>query len=393
MAIRKLFLIDGIYGAGKTQLIDFLNKSRVNCNIVKKYTTRDQLEENRKFELESVSEDEFDRHHRFALGQEQENQDGKRFYWYKYRKSDSSPCGYLRYGVYRHEILDSIMKYENSFLIVRSVELIKKLVEDFGDVALVIPVFVHTDIGVDIDKMHKAGKNNEEIEVRLKEIEETWDDYKANGSGVDTPYKWIINNDMDLSYFNGRISALIERYDKKREREDMLYIKSHERYHLGELFGTPNKSLLEKKLETYPFEKNVFLMMYYGGEKDTLQYASQKQKFDFIKDELERAGYNCVRADEPEWDITGDITNPLMALMCCKYGIALFDEVGKYNNNVIFELSRMLNQRKETLILKHRSLEAIPFDIMQELYTPYTNEMEWKNIIDTWINKLPRIPS
>lgn len=142
---------------------------------------------------------------------------------------------------------------------------------------------------------------------------------------------------------------------------------------------------MEERLEKYSYEKNVFLMMKFRNENARL-YA-------YIKTTLEKQGLNCVRADNPEWDITRNTYNPIAALYCCKFGIALFDEPepkNEYSANVAYELGVMHNQLKECLVLRHTSLVSAPFDLVKELYVDYSDNLELENIITDWIGKLPR---
>ena len=116
--------------------------------------------------------------------------------------------------------------------------------------------------------------------------------------------------------------------------------------------------------------------------------AGNKPFYDHIKKELRNAGYNCVRADEPEWNITNDAYNPLAVLYCCKYGLALFDEPeegANYSPNVMYELGVMHNQGKNCLILRHKTLPVSPFDIMAKLHSEYTRDSEFENIFNRWL--------
>src|SRR6266478_182937 len=91
------------------------------------------------------------------------------------------------------------------------------------------------------------------------------------------------------------------------------------------------RSLLEKQLAKFPFEKNVFLMLRFRDANKPLS--------DFIIETLSDAGLNGVRADDDDWSITKDVYNPIAVLYCCKYGIALLDEPEAhqaYNPNVIY---------------------------------------------------------
>src|SRR5205807_4426068 len=107
------------------------------------------------------------------------------------------------------------------------------------------------------------------------------------------------------------------------------------------------RSDIDRQITNFPFESNVFLMMRF---KET-----NKALSDFIIEILESAGLKGVRADDPAWNITKNVYNPIAVLYCCKYGIALFDEAEPgqaYNPNVIYELAMMQCLTRECLILR-----------------------------------------
>jgi hypothetical protein len=140
---------------------------------------------------------------------------------------------------------------------------------------------------------------------------------------------------------------------------------------------------IQRQIKKYPFEKNVFLMMRFRSENKALS--------DFIIETLSGAGLKGVRADQPEWNITGNVYNPIAVLYCCKYGIALFDEAETnqaYNPNVIYELGIMHCLRRECLILRNDSLPAIPFDLIKDLYMPYKGELAVRTNIQLWLKKI-----
>ena len=137
---------------------------------------------------------------------------------------------------------------------------------------------------------------------------------------------------------------------------------------------------IERRFEKFPFERNVFLMMRFRRGNKALS--------DFIIDNLSKAGLNGVRADQPDWNITRDVYNPIAVLYCCKYGIALFDKPETdqaYNPNVIYELGIMHSLDRECLILRNDSLPAIPFDLIKNLYMPYRGKLAVQTNIQRWL--------
>jgi hypothetical protein len=142
------------------------------------------------------------------------------------------------------------------------------------------------------------------------------------------------------------------------------------------------RSEIERQIERFPFEKNVFLMMRFRD--------SNKALSDFIIETLKTAGLNGVRADHADWNITNNVYNPVAVLYCCKYGIALFDEAEAnqaYNSNVIYELGVMHCLGRECLILRNDSLPTVPFDLIKDLYMPYKGELAVRTNVQRWFQR------
>lgn len=143
------------------------------------------------------------------------------------------------------------------------------------------------------------------------------------------------------------------------------------------------KAQMQEQLDRFPFHQNVFLMMKFRD--------SNRELSEFIIDELDRHGYRGVRADQPAWNITRNVYNPIASLYCCRYGLALFDQPEAqhaYSPNVAYELGMMHYQDKNCLILKHSSLRPVPFDLVKDLYQEYTSDVEIRRIIAQWVESL-----
>jgi hypothetical protein len=121
---------------------------------------------------------------------------------------------------------------------------------------------------------------------------------------------------------------------------------------------------LESFLSKHPFERNVFLMMKYRDHN--------RHVGDIIRAAVERAGLKLWLANEVR--ITDELaSNMISCLLCCKYGIALFDEPEDQqhiNPNVAYELGMMHLLDRECLILKSKNV-SIQSDILAKLYVSY----------------------
>lgn len=147
------------------------------------------------------------------------------------------------------------------------------------------------------------------------------------------------------------------------------------------------KDEIETQLTRFPYEKNVFLMLKYRTGNESLSR--------FMEEVLEQHGLRGVRADRPEWDITRNVFNPLAVLYCCRFGIALFDEPEPnqaYSPNVAYELGIMHYQGKDCLILRHASLPTPPFDLIKDLYKSYSRDLEVRQAIRDWVEKIALAP-
>lgn len=143
------------------------------------------------------------------------------------------------------------------------------------------------------------------------------------------------------------------------------------------------RSRIEQQLERLTYISNVFLMMKFRP--------SNKLVSDFILSELKSHGLNGVRADDPEWNLTRNVFNPLAVLYCCRFGLALFDEPEQgqaYSPNVAYELGVMHLQNKPCLILKHNSLPPVPFDLVKDLHYEYSSDLQLRGIIAEWVKSL-----
>lgn len=358
--LKKLILIDGAAGTGKTDLVDYVKDKYHNANVLCKYTTRPfrDEEKNSSLDLIFLSEEEFAK----------KNLDNKNIYSY----------GGNLYGFDEDELVESLEKYEFTLIIIRNTQIIKRLQNDYKYKAIVVPIYIYTDRNLVVERLKADGYTQDKIDFRLRRSESCWDDYLENDY-LETP---IIINNSNKTDFHRKINQIFTSNIVK-EKAEYVYINPSVKFELISALRGYKKEI-QRRLNKYPYDKNVFLMMKFRD--------NNKVTYKYIKRELEKYGYNCVRADEKEWkNITGTSFNPMAVVYCCKYGIALFDEPEEgayYNPNVAYELGMMQTQNKRCLILKHYSLPNPPFDIVKDLYQVYNKEIEFENILSDWITGL-----
>ena len=361
--MKILFLIDGAAGTGKTDMLEYIREKYLRGNlvtIIPKFTTRaqrpEEINRNLLLDLKFISQKEFNKYTKNPL-----------FYSYEY--------GGERYGFYKTELDEALAKYQNVFIIVRDKITIQRIKEDYRHV-YTVPVFIYTDRDLIIQRLKKEGYDDNAINFRLERQELVTDDYFRHPE----LYKEVIVNISNKRDFCRLIDILLAKYSL--EPSDVLVISHCESFPIIKPLVGFKKSI-QNRLKRYPYEHNVFLMMKFRD--------SNKLISNFIKTHLEKNGFNCLRADQREWNITNNVYNPIAVLYCCKYGIALFDEPEKGNHfspNVAYELGMMHLQGKECLILRHTSLPSMPFDLVGDLHKPYSRDLELEEIVLDWIKKI-----
>jgi hypothetical protein len=130
-------------------------------------------------------------------------------------------------------------------------------------------------------------------------------------------------------------------------------------------------------LKANPFDNNVFVMVAYRAKLEPLITA--------VKEKLVQIKLNPVVAREHQ--LTNDLYNPIACLLCCNYGVAIFDRAETtqmHNPNVVYELSMMLFLKRPCAILKHAKLKKMPTDILSMLYEDYSTRKEAVRKLGEW---------
>jgi len=364
--MKTLFLIDGAAGTGKTDMLEYLRHKHTEkgkAAVLRKFTTRahreEEIQQALELDLEFVSQRKFeDLRHKSG------------FYSYSY--GDDS------YGFRREDIDKMLQSHQHVFIIVRDRAMIEQLIKDYPRIC-VVPVYIYSDRDETEKRLLKDGYSQEAIEFRLNRQQIASSDYLRH-SGL---YREIIINNSNPTDFHRLIDGLVGKYSPENEPSDVLIISNCERFPLLKpLVGF--KKAIQQRTEHY--HKNVFLMMKFR-ESNQLVYK-------YIEEQLNKHGFNCVRADQKEWDITKNIYNPLAVIYCCRYGIALFDEPEESNAfspNVAYELSMMHMQGKNCLILRNKSLPEIPFNLIKDVHKVYSQVLELKKIVQEWVTEAREI--
>ena len=119
-------------------------------------------------------------------------------------------------------------------------------------------------------------------------------------------------------------------------------------------------------LRRHPFDKNVFLMMRFGTGANLASIET------VIRNTLRLYGLTVHMARD------ADLAETLWAnvqtyLECCRYGIAVFEDIDRreFNPNISLELGYMLGKRKPCLLLKEQRMPRLPTDIVGHLYKTF----------------------
>jgi len=362
--MKNLFIIDGAAGTGKTDLIKYIDEKYTVpiVTYVKKYTTRGKRPEEKKLHLKSdlihISNDKFN-----LLCKQEE--------FFSYQYSDNN------YGFFKNDINEAFYHSNNVFLIIRNKPLIDCIIKEFPNIRIIV-TYIYSDKENVLKRLKKDKYDARSIEFRLGRLNTAWDDYLRQNNAYQ---EVLINNSRKID-FQKLIDWLISKYNN--EEYNWLEIDNLHRYPLVKpLIGF--KERIVKQLSHYSFEKNVFLMMKFRE--------GNRRVYKLIGEKLQEKGFNCVRADHEDWNITDNLFNPIAVLYCCKYGVALFDEPEDGNNfspNVAYELGIMHQQLKDCLILRHSSLPQMPFDLIKDLHRQYKDNLEIEPIVKSWISSISK---
>jgi hypothetical protein len=138
---------------------------------------------------------------------------------------------------------------------------------------------------------------------------------------------------------------------------------------------------MKEFLRRSPFENNVFIMVAFRRRLVPL--------INEIKVSIRELGLNPVIANETH--LADTLDNPIACLLCCKYGVAIFDrgEEGQtHNANVVYEVATMHLLKRPCVLLKNRALRNMPSDFLHRLYEPYRTLEDARASIRRWWESL-----
>ena len=188
---KKLFLVDGASGTGKTDLIEYLCKFVADATNIQKYTTREQRDNEvrlkRKMDLIHVSKDEFK---------------SKKFdYIYIY--------GGNNYGFNKQDILKAIEENEDVFLIIRDMKTIAKIKKDFEYLQTIL-IYIYTDKNLISKRLVSEEFTQEEIDFRIERLEIAYESYLKNPFFYDD----VLINSGSKNDYTRIIDGILQKYQE-----------------------------------------------------------------------------------------------------------------------------------------------------------------------------------
>jgi hypothetical protein len=116
-------------------------------------------------------------------------------------------------------------------------------------------------------------------------------------------------------------------------------------------------------------DKVAFIMMQFG------QTRAHAEITEAVRDGLAAYGIVAVRADGKRYH-DNLFYNVLTYLHGCEMGIAIYEriETQTYNPNVALEVGYLFAMRKPVCLLKDRTLDTLPADLIGQLYDPFDTQ-------------------
>jgi len=262
----------------------------------------------------------------------------------------------------------------------------------------------------DIAQLKGKTLNDSNVEERIRQSFITWSHLKARieSSGVPPARVAQANNLLEIAARNsGRRIQKAKFRDQLRKANKILTAIYFDAVReekplgvqriLGEIPDLPDDlipkglvgwiSKIRDFLKKYPFDQNVFVMIRYANQSaEMLEKVTTR-----IRAMDDADGRNFFPVVAKDHGITDNLDNPIACLLCCRYGVVVFDTVEEqpeFNPNVTYELGMMHLLQRECLILKSSSIKTMPADILQKIYKPFSSPDEAADKVEVWLRAL-----
>jgi hypothetical protein len=138
------------------------------------------------------------------------------------------------------------------------------------------------------------------------------------------------------------------------------------------------KEGIERMLERFPFETNVFCMTRFPADDDAVPDPVARV-IDVARDELQRHGLTLHLASDRQFedDLLGNVGAYMWA---CKYGLGLLEARvdARLNYNAVIELGSMIVMGRRCTMLKDLTAPNLPTDLSGQIY----KSLDFENLDD-----------
>lgn len=262
----------------------------------------------------------------------------------------------------------------------------------------------------DIAQLKSKTLNDPDVEERIRQSFITWSRLKARieSTGVQPAKVTQVDNLLEIAARNsGRRIQKTKFRDQLRKANKILTVIYFDAVRAQEPLGVqrilaeipdlPDDlipkglvgwiSKIKDFLTRHPFDQNVFVMIRYANQSaETLEKVTTR-----IRAVGDADGRNFFPVVAKDHGITDNLDNPIACLLCCRYGVVVFDTVEEqpeFNPNVTYELGMMHFLQRECLILKSSSIKTMPADILQKIYKPFSSPGEAADKVEAWLRAL-----
>lgn len=195
--MSNLIIVDGTSGIWKDDLVGYIIDTLVDSTLIVKKSTRGKRETDSRLDLQFVDQEEFNQYN----------------CEYKYKYNGEF------YGFLKIELENALLKYKNTFVIIRNIDVIKNICNDFRE-SNIIRVFIYTDAKIVARRMNIV--NNSSIN---KSIKEALDDYLRNPE----IYDLVLINGASKNDFCRLIDYAIMFVDKKGKKKKYFILTNSQK--------------------------------------------------------------------------------------------------------------------------------------------------------------------
>lgn len=189
---------------------------------------------------------------------------------------------------------------------------------------------------------------------------------------------------FDLGYSETDVEAYFKIYGLKFL--PCFYSQSEKTVEFSSICQPPVEIIesLKKFRESYPEPNKIaFIMMQFGNTQEHSDILKS------IKKTLDKYGLIGIRADDKIFH-NDNFYNILTYLHGCDFGIAVFEKISRksFNPNVSLEIGYLFALNKQVCLLKEKSIQTLPSDLIGKLYQEFDIkkcDISINNVVRNWM--------